>query len=101
MAPFLKAMYLFGLGIDGIAGAIMLDVSDNALFDLFLVTMAPIAVADVPDGKHLVDVVSGEERARGETVAPMRALAVVGQVAIGEFRDVDPRAFGPAQPHPQ
>ena len=32
---------------------------------------------------------------------PMRALAMVGQVAIDEFRDVDPWPLGPAQPHPQ
>ena len=63
MAPFLKAVDLLGLGVDGIAGAIMLDVADDALLHLVLVTMAGIAVADVPDGKHLVDAMLGELRA--------------------------------------
>ena len=37
MAPFLEAVDLLGLGVDGIAGAIMLDVADDALLHLVLV----------------------------------------------------------------
>ena len=55
MAPILKATYLLGFGVDGIASTIVLDVADNALLHLVLVTVASIAVADVPDEKHLVD----------------------------------------------
>ena len=54
MAPILKATYLLGFGVDGIASTIMLDVADNALLHLVLVTVASIAIADVPDRKHLV-----------------------------------------------
>ena len=34
-------------------------------------------------------------------MTPMRALAVVGQVAIDKFRDVDPGPLGPAEAHAQ
>ena len=48
MAPFFKAHDLFGLGVDGIAGAVMFDIADDTGFDPCLVTMAGIVVADVP-----------------------------------------------------
>ena len=54
MAPILKATYLLGFGVNGIASTIMLDVADDALLHLVPVTVASIAVADVPDEKQLV-----------------------------------------------
>ena len=36
------------------------DIADDAGLDLVRVTMAGIAVTDVPDGKHLVDTVPCE-----------------------------------------
>ena len=63
MAPFFKAHDLFGLGVDGIAGAVMFDIADDTGFDPCLVTMAGIVVADVPDWKHLVDAMLCEMRA--------------------------------------
>ena len=55
MAPILKATYSLGFCVDGIASTIMLDVADNTLLHLVLVTVASIAIADVPDRKKLVD----------------------------------------------
>ena len=66
MAPFLKAHDLFGLGVNGIASAVMFDIADDAGLDLVCVTMAGIAVTDVLDGKHLVDAVQCELQAEGK-----------------------------------
>ena len=55
MAPILKATYSLGFGVYRIPSTIMLDVADNTLLHLILVTVASIAIADVPDRKHLVD----------------------------------------------
>ena len=55
MAALLKAHDLFGRGVNGIAAAKMFDIADDGGFDPDLVTMAGIAVANVPDVKHLVD----------------------------------------------
>ena len=60
MAPILKATYLLGFGVDGIASTIVLDVADNALLHLVLVTVASIAIADVPNRKHLIDAMFGK-----------------------------------------
>ena len=62
VSPFFKALDLFGFGVDGIAGTVMFDITDNALLHFVLVTMATVAVTDIPDGKYLFDAVSGEER---------------------------------------
>ena len=55
MAPILKATYSLGFCVDGIASTIMRDVADYTLLHFALVTMASIAIANVPDRKHLVD----------------------------------------------
>ena len=38
----------------------MRDVADYTLLHLALVTMASIAIADVPDWKHLIDAMFGK-----------------------------------------
>ena len=55
MAPILKATHSLGFCVDGIASTIMRDVADYTLLHLALVTVASIAIADVPDWKHLID----------------------------------------------
>ena len=55
VAPILKTTYSLRLCVDGIASTIMRDVADYTLLYLALVTMAGIAIADVPDWKHLID----------------------------------------------
>ena len=60
MAPILKATYSLGIGVYRIASTIMLDVADNTLLHLVLVTVASIAIADVPNRKHFVDAMLGK-----------------------------------------
>ena len=60
MAPILKTMYSLRLCVDGIASTIMRDVADYTLLHLALVTVASIAIADVPDWKHLIDAMFGK-----------------------------------------
>ena len=60
VAPILKATYSLGFCVDGIASTIMRDVADYTLLYLALVTMAGIAIADVPDWKHLIDAMFGK-----------------------------------------
>ena len=55
MAPILKATYSLRFCVDGIASTIMRDIADYTLLNLALVTIASIAIANVPDRKHLVD----------------------------------------------
>ena len=55
VAPILKATHSLSFCVDGIASTIMRDVADYTLLHLALVTMASIAIANVPDWKHLVD----------------------------------------------
>ena len=60
--PFFNALDLFGFSVDGIAGTIMFYIADDALLHFILVTMATVAVTDIPDGEYLFDAVSVEER---------------------------------------
>ena len=60
MAPILKATYSLGFCVDGIASTIMLDVADNTVLHRVLVTVASIAIADVPNRKHFVDAMLGK-----------------------------------------
>ncbi len=60
MAPILKATYSLGFRVDGIASAIMRHVADYTLLHFALVTVASIAIADVPDWKHLIDAMFGK-----------------------------------------
>ena len=60
MAPILKATYLLGFCVDGIASTIMRDVADYTLLHLALVTVASVAIADVPDWKNLIDAMFGK-----------------------------------------
>ena len=60
VAPILKATHSLGFCVDGIASTIMRDVADYTLLYLALVTMAGIAIADVPDWKHLIDAMFGK-----------------------------------------
>ena len=60
MAPILKATYSLGFCVDGIASTIMRDVAGYTLLHFALVTMASIAIADVPDWKHLIDAMFGK-----------------------------------------
>ena len=60
MAPILKSTYLLGFGVNGIASTIMRDVADYTLLHRALVTVASIAIADVPDWKHLIDAMFGK-----------------------------------------
>ena len=60
MAPILKATYSLRFCVDGIASTIMRDVADYTLLHLALVTVARIAIADVPDWKHLIDAMFGK-----------------------------------------
>ena len=60
VAPILKATYSLGFCVDGIASTIMRDVADYTLLHLALVTVASIAIADVPDWKHLIDAMFGK-----------------------------------------
>ena len=60
MAPILKATYSLRFCVDGIASTIMRDVADYTLLHLALVTVASIAIADVPDWKHLIDAMFGK-----------------------------------------
>ena len=55
VAPILKATHSLSFCVNGIASTIMRDVADYTLLHLALVTMASIAIANVPDRKHLVD----------------------------------------------
>ena len=60
MAPILKATHSLSFCVDGIASTIMRDVADYTLLHLALVTVASIAIADVPDWKHLIDAMFGK-----------------------------------------
>ena len=60
VAPILKATHSVSFCVDGIASTIMRDVADYTLLYLALVTMAGIAIADVPDWKHLIDAMFGK-----------------------------------------
>ena len=60
MAPILKATYSLRFCVDGIASTIMRDVADYTLLHLALVTVASIAIADVPDWKHPIDSMFGK-----------------------------------------
>ena len=60
MAPILKATNSLGFSVDGIASTIMFDVADNALLHLVLVTVASIALANVPYRKQLGDAMLGK-----------------------------------------
>ena len=60
VAPILKATHSLSFCVDGIASTIMRDVADYTLLYLALVTMAGIAIADVPDWKHLIDAMFGK-----------------------------------------
>ena len=55
VAPIFKATHSLSFCVNGIASTIMRDVADYTLLHLALVTMASIAIANVPDRKHLVD----------------------------------------------
>ena len=59
MAPILKATYSLGSCVDGIASAIMRDVADYTLLHFALVTVASIAIADIPNRKYLIDAMFG------------------------------------------
>ena len=63
MTPILKATYSLGFCVDGIASAIMRDVADYTLLHFALVTVASIAIADIPNGKHLINAMFGKLRA--------------------------------------
>ena len=63
MAPILKATYSLGFCVDGIASTIMRDVVDYTLLHFALVTVPSIAIADIPNGKHLIDAMLGKLRA--------------------------------------
>ena len=60
MAPILESTYSLRFCVDGIASTIMRDVADYTLLHLALVTVASIAIADVPDWKHLIDAMFGK-----------------------------------------
>ena len=60
VAPILKATHSLSFCVNGIASTIMRDVADYTLLYLALVTMAGIAIADVPDWKHLIDAMFGK-----------------------------------------
>ena len=60
VAPILKATHALSFCVDGIASTIMRDVADYTLLHLALVTVASIAIADVPDWKHLIDAMFGK-----------------------------------------
>ena len=60
MAPILEATYSLRFCVNGIASTIMRDVADYTLLHLALVTVASIAIADVPDRKHFVDAMLGK-----------------------------------------
>ena len=55
MAPILTATYSLGFCVDGIASTIMRDVAEYTLLHFALVTVASIAIADIPNRKHLFD----------------------------------------------
>ena len=60
VAPILKATHSLSFCVNGIASTIMRDVADYTLLHLALVTVASIAIADVPDWKHLIDAMFGK-----------------------------------------
>ena len=60
VAPILKATYSLGFCVDGIASTIMRDVVDYTLLHFALVTVPSIAIADIPNRKHLIDAMFGK-----------------------------------------
>ena len=60
VAPILKATHSLSFCVDGIASTIMRDVADYTLLHFALVTMASIAIADIPHRKHLIDAMFGK-----------------------------------------
>ena len=60
MAPILKATYSLRFCVDGIASTIMRDVAYYTLLHFALVTVASIAIADIPNRKHLIDAMFGK-----------------------------------------
>jgi len=60
VAPILKATHSLSFCVDGIASTIMRDVADYTLLHFALVTVASIAIADIPNRKHLIDAMFGK-----------------------------------------
>ena len=60
VAPILKATHSLGFCVDRIASTIMRDVADYTLLHFALVTVASIAIADIPNRKYLIDAMFGK-----------------------------------------